>query len=311
MSREKKMIHEQIIPGLSEEIIKTYAQDETIYARGTSYYDEGAVRQIIRSDNIIQAHVSGNQRQSYRIRLQFNEHGIISSHCTCPYEGHVCKHIVATLLECMYNQKNVLEFKSIINSLSSLNGEQLSKLLEKLIVHNPELYYLLLIEIDELTKKQLTVGCNIDPEPYKQAVRLAFHNARSGYFQSFTWNGDTIIDQHLQFIEKIERFLSHNDSINALIILETITTEYVDACDNFIDIYDEDGEITAEIDDIFYTLIAAWHNMVQIAHLSSKDKAHIIHLITKWQKQLDRCKSDFVHDASIDFTPVLQALEHR
>lgn len=52
------MLKEQtIIPGLSEEKIQYYADNDTIYRRGQEYYKRGAITEVIQSDRQIQAEV--------------------------------------------------------------------------------------------------------------------------------------------------------------------------------------------------------------------------------------------------------------
>lgn len=91
----------------------------------------------------------------------------------------------------------------------------------------------------------------------------------------------------MRFIAKIEQLLSHDDTINALVILETITNEYVDACNNFEDMYDEEGGIAAVIEDLFYELILTWCKTIAIANLSDEDEKRITYQIKKWQKKLE------------------------
>jgi len=69
---------------------------EASFERGQDYYAHGAVKQRIRRETGLEAHVQG--RETYRVQV-WDEPGGIRAHCTCPYDwGGDCKHIAATLL---------------------------------------------------------------------------------------------------------------------------------------------------------------------------------------------------------------------
>lgn len=177
-------MHEFIIPKLSLETISSYAQSENIYLRGTQYYDEGAVSECIKLNHMLQSHVAGSQVQPYRVCIYYNEDGIINSRCTCEYDGYVCKHVIATLLECLNKPQSVIIIESVFNSLAALNEEQLRRLLESLINQSPELHHQLSIEIAELKSTASKMHAK-DTEPYKHAVRSAFKKAKwifSGFY---------------------------------------------------------------------------------------------------------------------------------
>jgi len=224
------------------------AATEEVYQRGLEYYNDGAVREIIKSDHMMRAFVSGSQLQKYTVRINFDANGITATSCSCPYEGSNCKHIVATLFECLNQPETVLQTNAIIDSLTQLNESQLRTLIVTLAGHNPDLYQQLMIEIDILSKTQPPNTNNksdghhsvqVDPKPYKQAMRAAFRNARSGCFQDGSWQGQEIPDRLVPLIENIENFIVGNNSKNSILILETITTTFIEEFDHFENIYDD------------------------------------------------------------------------
>lgn len=68
-----------------------------IWQRGEEYYESGAVTELEKlSDGEWSATVEGTDEYEVEISV---EDGIVTSwYCDCPYEGEVCKHVVATML---------------------------------------------------------------------------------------------------------------------------------------------------------------------------------------------------------------------
>ena len=316
-SKKTSQSYDPIIPGLSEEKIKQYAETSAIYQRGSEYFENGAVREVVKSTNQIQAFVSGIQREKYVIKIRFDACNITGSSCSCPYEGYCCKHIVATLLECLHHSENILQVNSITNSLQTLDASQLRILVETLLTNNPDLYQKVMIEIDVLSKSShgcTHVGANIacdsiiDPKPYKQAIHTAFRKTKGCCYQSGEWDGQDLLNQSFAVIEKAEQFAASNDGNNALLILEAITDECVQACSRFEHIYDDEGEVASTVDEILARLSTAWCEAILTANLSTSETKRISSLMKEWEEQLDCCEFDFIQYNSYYFAPILLAL---
>lgn len=68
-----------------------------ILKRGEKYYKQGAVMNLEEIDsNIWEAEVEGNELYSVEVKLKSNN-SITAYECDCPYDGDLCKHIVAVL----------------------------------------------------------------------------------------------------------------------------------------------------------------------------------------------------------------------
>ena len=78
---------------ITETDIKKLA-DSVIRARGKAYYEEGLVRSLEADGNKIIAEVEGNSIYDVEIIIENRELQCI---CSCPYDGEICKHIVAVL----------------------------------------------------------------------------------------------------------------------------------------------------------------------------------------------------------------------
>ena len=90
---------------ISESNVRTLAGD-TIFKRGRSYHESGAIEDIAYTDIFtIEATVSGSD--FYAVTLTC-EDGSIDADCDCPYEGGgLCKHVVAVLLEAITEGTNI------------------------------------------------------------------------------------------------------------------------------------------------------------------------------------------------------------
>jgi uncharacterized Zn finger protein len=66
------------------------------YQRGDRYYTSGAVTDIERVDEQVQATVQGSQPYDVRVTLEGGR--FVDGRCSCPDDAVPCKHIVATVL---------------------------------------------------------------------------------------------------------------------------------------------------------------------------------------------------------------------
>ncbi|MBW4441985.1 MAG: SWIM zinc finger family protein [Plectolyngbya sp. WJT66-NPBG17] len=95
-----------MIPNLSEAMIRRHTTGRS-FERGQHYCRAGAVSSLIQRGNVLWAQVEGTEAAPYRIRIWVDSGGIKSASCSClyDYEGW-CKHIVATLIDCLYQPIN-------------------------------------------------------------------------------------------------------------------------------------------------------------------------------------------------------------
>lgn len=85
-------------PAITEVGIRDLARSKS-YDKGESYYERGAVGTIVRRGDRLRADVRGSQPHPYSVRIEFDEAGVASTDCSCPYDhGGICKHRVAVLL---------------------------------------------------------------------------------------------------------------------------------------------------------------------------------------------------------------------
>jgi Uncharacterized conserved protein len=88
--------------------VKQYSGGGAIYQRGEGYYEDGAALEMDVGEKRISAVVAGTD--DYNVEI-IEEDGDISSSCDCPYDGSVCKHVVAVMLEFANNKAKVTSRK--------------------------------------------------------------------------------------------------------------------------------------------------------------------------------------------------------
>ncbi len=103
--------------------------DEVIYERGSDYFQNGAVAKIRIEDNKLFAEVFGSQG-NYEVEIEERD-GKFAWKCSCPYDGDICKHVVATGLE-------FLDKKEAIIGKAKSATQQSDKLREKLLLLSKE-----------------------------------------------------------------------------------------------------------------------------------------------------------------------------
>lgn len=69
-----------------------------IYWRGVDYQESGAVTQL-QEESAGTWHATVLGTEDYNVTVRIGQNGALTWSCDCPYDGSMCKHVVATLLE--------------------------------------------------------------------------------------------------------------------------------------------------------------------------------------------------------------------
>jgi len=70
--------------------------DSGRYERGEGYYKRGAVTDIARVDNQVEATVQGSR--PYDVQVTLSDGSYVEGQCSCPDDAPTCKHIVAVVI---------------------------------------------------------------------------------------------------------------------------------------------------------------------------------------------------------------------
>jgi SWIM zinc finger len=81
---------------LTESDLRQFADNLAIYYRGEDCYESGVIYQFELSEAGIRARVRGNYG-NYKIKIDHTAEEV-EAQCNCPYDGYICKHIIAVLL---------------------------------------------------------------------------------------------------------------------------------------------------------------------------------------------------------------------
>jgi uncharacterized Zn finger protein len=124
---------------ISKETIRALASADS-FARGRSYFNDGAVSDLLQRGDRLTAEVEGSEFEPYQVSIRLHGDGVADAHCTCPYDwGGYCKHIVAALLKFADEKTPIIKRKPIAELLAELDQARLIELLEKRTESDPEL----------------------------------------------------------------------------------------------------------------------------------------------------------------------------
>jgi len=129
------------IPNLTRETIEEHTAGGSL-ERGDQYRADGAIRSVKQTDeHTIKAQVQGSDVHPYRVTIRFDETGIETVTCSCPYhEGSWCKHIAAVLLQIVEEDSVPTEESVEVTELvDEMDRSALVALIERLAEHDPDL----------------------------------------------------------------------------------------------------------------------------------------------------------------------------
>src|SRR5256886_8241334 len=163
---------------VTQETIRALAMPES-FARGRSYFDDGAVSDLIQRGDRLTAEVEGSEFAPYQVSIRLHGGGVAEARCTCPYDwGGYCKHIVAVLLKFADEATRVIECKPIGDLLRGLDQAQLIKLLEKRAESDSELAAWIEAGLATAVEERLRRGAEgarrrtpVEPHPAREHAR--------------------------------------------------------------------------------------------------------------------------------------------
>ena len=213
-----------------------------ILLRGEEYYEIGAVSELEEdSPGEWTATVEGTENYSVEISMDGKE--IKSWYCDCPYDGEICKHVVATLLAIRDNEKKVnrsafskmkVEVKEAVvidetvnmqQLLSFVNPQELSQFIYEYASMHPEFKTALL---NRFMAKELSATSK--EKDYRAEIQKVFndsyYNKKSRYhnrYDDFDCDWETVFNRMDTFLEKADFFLNVGNIDTAIdIALQTL-----------------------------------------------------------------------------------------
>lgn len=199
----------------------------TILHRGREYYENGAVVDLVEiGKDCWQAEVMGTE--SYTVELEiFRKDSIKSYSCDCPYDGDICKHVVAVLF--------LLREKITNTAVSSkvVSKADFNKLVEKISLEEYQKFILAYAAKDKTFKSlferhfadkdsNINVGDN-----YTELLKNLIRNNSNGDFIDYRSihrlanEINELLDERLQLIEK-------GDFTGAFVLGRSVLTEVIE-----------------------------------------------------------------------------------
>ncbi|MBI3977407.1 MAG: SWIM zinc finger domain-containing protein [Chloroflexi bacterium] len=281
-------------PNLTEDTIRRIATPES-FERGRQYCDRGAVGQIVRRGDQIEAEVEGSEYTPYRIRITLSPNGIAETDCTCPYDrGGACKHVVATLLAYLHQPESVEDRPTIASLLAGLNRDQLQAVLLAMAERQPALAGEIEREV-QLQQSQAAAAAAataagssaarqrrtpVDASSFRRQVRAALHSLDRLRSSEAYWHVGGVVDEVRRVAEQARPFVEAGDGRDALTILEAVTEEYVAG---WTDLDDSDGEAG----EYFGDLDLLWAEAILSADLTPTECQAWARRFADWRAEVD------------------------
>ena len=273
---------------ISKEMIRALTTAES-FARGRSYFDDGAVSDLCRRGDRLTAEVEGSEFEPYQVSIRLHDGGVADLHCTCPYDwGGYCKHIVAVLLKFADAKTRVVERKPLADLLAGLDQARLIELLEKRAESDPELGTWIEAELATAMPTQSPQRPEggrrrtaVDPAPVRAQARalLAARNRRGRYWDDYRSSGD--IEELQRLVQKAVPFLEVGDGANALRILEPIAEAFVE------DWLEHTYESDEHLYELFTDLGRLFAEAALMSDLAADERDALAETLEDWQGRLE------------------------
>lgn len=273
---------------VTQDTIRALATPES-FARGRSYFDDGAVSDLIRRGDRLTAEVEGSEFEPYQVSVRLHDGGVAEARCTCPYDwGGYCKHIVAVLLKFADEATRIIERKPIGDLLRGLDQAQLIKLLEKRAESDSELAAWIEAELATAVeassprdKEAARRRTPVDPQPVREHARnlLAKRQRHGRYWDSYRSSGD--MEELQRLVENAVPFLEVGDGGNALRILEPIAEAFVD------DWLEHSFGADEHLYELFADLGRLMAEAALMSDLAADERDALAETLEDWQSQLE------------------------
>jgi uncharacterized Zn finger protein len=214
---------------LTEATVRELARS-TSYDRGQSYYERGAVSDVVRRGETVRADVEGSQYQPYTVAIEFDDAGVARTDCSCPYDhGGICKHRVAVLLTYIRDPDCVSTRQPISELIADADQETLQNLLVELADSRPavaEWVETRLTTTDDETDTNSSVSVSLE-SIRRQANHALPKPGQRGHNDAYA-EAERMAEELDGLIEQARMALKAKDGETALDVLAAITDELAD-----------------------------------------------------------------------------------
>lgn len=209
-------------PTLTEATIRELARPQS-YDRGQSYYEQGAVGDVVRRGDTLRADVEGSQYQPYTVTIEFDDAGVARTECSCPYDhGGICKHRVAVLLTYIRDPDRISHEQPIAELIAEADRDTLEAVLVDLVDSRPAVAEWLEPRLGATEDEGPSdVSVNLD-SIRRQAKHALPDPGRRGHGDAYA-EAERMAEELDGLIEQARTAIEAGDGETALDILEVIT----------------------------------------------------------------------------------------
>ncbi|MEF8783935.1 MAG: SWIM zinc finger family protein [Haloarculaceae archaeon] len=218
-------------PPLTEATIGELARAKS-YQRGQSYYEQGAVSDVVRRGKRVRAEVEGSRYQPYTVIIEFDDAGVARTDCSCPYDhGGICKHRVAVLLTCLRDSDDLRTRPPLPELLAEADRETLEGLLIELAEDRPELADRIETRLEttavaEEAATEASISVNLD-SIRRQAEHALPKPGQRGHTDAYA-EAQRMAEELDELLEQARLALDAGDGETTLDVLEAITEVLVE-----------------------------------------------------------------------------------
>lgn len=221
---------------LTEDDIQSWT-DSGSYHRGYGYFQDGAILNPRRQNNVLKAQCWGSMPQPYRVQVTLDaQGGIASGTCSCPV-GYACKHTVALLLTWIHEPDAFVEAEAVEANLEKRSKAELIALIVKMLDRDPDLETLLEIQL----LGELPATKRIDPDVITKQVMRIMHSG------GHEWgSGYAVAQDVMEVIATGDGYAERDDWRNAATVYSAVAETVLD---NYESVYDDEGEVLGPVND--------------------------------------------------------------
>lgn len=210
-------------PRLTETTVRELARQQS-YDRGQSYYERGAVGDVVRRENTLRAAVEGSQYQPYTVTIEFDDAGVVDTACSCPYDhGGICKHRVAVLLTYIRDPDRISHERPIAEMIAQADRDTLEDLLVDLVDSRPEVGEWIQTRLGTTTG-DASSEISVNLESIRRRANYALPDPRPhgrGHDDAYA-EAERMAEELDELIEQARAAIEAEDGETALEVLEVI-----------------------------------------------------------------------------------------
>ncbi|SFL46548.1 Uncharacterized conserved protein, contains Zn finger domain [Halogranum rubrum] len=269
-------------PTLTEATVRELARSKS-YERGQSYYEQGAVSNVVRRGETVRADVRGSQYQPYTVTIEFDDAGVAGTDCSCPYDhGGICKHRVAVMLTCIGDPESVRDRPPISELVANTDRETLQDLLVELAHNRPEVTDWIETRLTSTEETSTDTAVSVNIESVRQRVNHALPKpGQRGHNDAYA-EAERMAEELDGLIKQARKAIESGDGATALNVLAAVTDELADNRWASLLPYD-----VPDVFEVIEELSKTFTEAILTAELTASDRDGWEERLIEWDEQFE------------------------